>query len=691
MVTYLLQLTLCWTLFYIAYHFLLSGETHFRCNRWYLLIALGLGMVLPLISWESIFLHQPESFGHLYIAPLNTQLAEWEGAISATAPESMNWYSLMWVVYGIGALTTALHLLRSWWRILRIRRQSEQHACAGYTLVLTPQPLMPFSFLSSIYMSRDFYRDSPDVDKILAHELFHVQARHSIDVVVLEVLKVVFWFHPVVYVYKHELQQVHEYQADDAACRLSTKKQYGRLLLKHVSSSMASPLANPFFNSQLKNRFIMMTKKPSTRHSILKYLIMIPLVGLAILLFSYTDQGKAMLSAPLLQQDTLMPPPPPAPPLPGIGEEIMLGEDKYVVSTSDLLYVDGQRIGTLTDELIDTYAANGPWVFEVFTPEAAKARIDPGIDGYVYSIRKRAPGLDQVNKTYNPAGRQEGEIFRVVEEMPRFPGCEGMEGTSREIKSCADRKMLEFLYSNIRYPAIARDNGVEGNVVLSFIVEKDGSISNPKVIRDPGAGLGDEALRIVDMMAELPQKWTPGVQRGRNVRVQFILPVKFQLKSTKEEGSKSGRPLFVLDDEVLGTVDMEELNESIKPEDIESVNVLKGESAIKKYGEKGRDGVVEITTKWRHANTSVQLKVANIRIYPVPAQDLLNVEGVVTQDGAYELEVRDLKGSAVRSHAINVQDGMIKTQLNVNGLATGPYVLMIVHNGKVFSKAFVKQ
>ncbi|MCB0663205.1 MAG: energy transducer TonB [Saprospiraceae bacterium] len=117
------------------------------------------------------------------------------------------------------------------------------------------------------------------------------------------------------------------------------------------------------------------------------------------------------------------------------------------------------------------------------------------------------------------------EIFKVVEEMPRFVGCEDLAGDAKEKKACADRKMLEFIYKNIKYPKIARENGVEGMVVVRFVVEPDGSISNPEIVRDIGAGCGDEALRIVNMMPE----WIPGKQRGTKVRVQFNLPVRFDL------------------------------------------------------------------------------------------------------------------------------------------------------------------
>jgi protein TonB len=121
------------------------------------------------------------------------------------------------------------------------------------------------------------------------------------------------------------------------------------------------------------------------------------------------------------------------------------------------------------------------------------------------------------------------EIFKVVEQMPLFPGCEDL-GSYAEKKQCADKKMLEFIYGNIKYPAIARENGVEGMAVVSFVIEKDGSVTDAKVVRNPGAKTGEEALRVVQLMNAKGLKWSPGKQGGRNVRVQFNLPVKFKLE-----------------------------------------------------------------------------------------------------------------------------------------------------------------
>lgn len=129
-----------------------------------------------------------------------------------------------------------------------------------------------------------------------------------------------------------------------------------------------------------------------------------------------------------------------------------------------------------------------------------------------------------------PPAPEVEEIFKVVEQMPRFPGCEDSGGTTEEKYACAQKKMLEYVYKNVKYPAIARENGIQGRVVIQFVVEKDGSITDANVVRDIGAGCGDEGLRVVNLMNEMPQKWTPGRQRGKPVRVQFTLPVSFKLQ-----------------------------------------------------------------------------------------------------------------------------------------------------------------
>jgi len=114
-------------------------------------------------------------------------------------------------------------------------------------------------------------------------------------------------------------------------------------------------------------------------------------------------------------------------------------------------------------------------------------------------------------------------VYKIVEEMPIFPGCELLQ-TREEKADCSTRKMLEFLYGNLQYPPEAKEKGIEGTAIISFIVEKDGTFSNLKVERDIGGGCGAEGLRVVRLMPN----FFPGKVHGQPVRVEYTIPVKFK-------------------------------------------------------------------------------------------------------------------------------------------------------------------
>ncbi len=133
---------------------------------------------------------------------------------------------------------------------------------------------------------------------------------------------------------------------------------------------------------------------------------------------------------------------------------------------------------------------------------------------------------DSLGNVVNNENMDKVNIFKLVEEMPRYPGCENMEGTTKEKKSCADRKMLEYIYGNISYPEKARELSVSGMALFQFVVEKNGDISEIKTLRGVCKEIEEECLGIIKNMP----KWIPGKQRGNPVRVQFTLPVKFKLE-----------------------------------------------------------------------------------------------------------------------------------------------------------------
>ena len=189
---------------------------------------------------------------------------------------------------------------------------------------------------------------------------------------------------------------------------------------------------------------------------------------------------------------TNLPKPPPPPPPPPIIEVVEEEIEEPPVFTDQ----------SVTDELKNE------------TPKAKPKKPTP---------RKRNPP-----KIQKPKEVVNDKIMIFVEEMPMFPGCDGLNSYD-ERKQCSDKKMLEFIYKNVKYPSLARENGVEGTVVISFVIEKNGSISNIKTLRDVGAGCSEAAKNVIEKMQNLPQKWIAGKQGNEKVRVQFNLPIKFKL------------------------------------------------------------------------------------------------------------------------------------------------------------------
>ena len=214
---------------------------------------------------------------------------------------------------------------------------------------------------------------------------------------------------------------------------------------------------------------------------------------------------------------------------------------------------------------------------------------------------------------------QEEVVFQVVEEMPQFPG-----GLSEAMK---------FLAKNIKYPVEAQQAKIEGRVIVRFVVGRDGSVSNVEVMRGVSPELDAEAVRVVSLMP----KWIPGKQRGKAVAVKYTMPIMFRLQTPAQEQKKEemghtlqismkvgegadigdvnmvkdhlrshytgvpvrnpeGKsPLVVLDGKVLGKGT--DILTKISPDQIESISVLKNESAKAEYGDDAKDGVIVITSK----------------------------------------------------------------------------------------------
>lgn len=128
-------------------------------------------------------------------------------------------------------------------------------------------------------------------------------------------------------------------------------------------------------------------------------------------------------------------------------------------------------------------------------------------------------------------GQTDTTVYKVVSEMPRFPSaCEAIDTTLTAKQQCANQAMLQYVYDRVVYPQEAINENIQGTAVVTFIVEKDGTITQPKVVRDLGGGTGLAAMSVILQMMEERIRWMPGKQQGKPVRVQFNLPVRFKIQ-----------------------------------------------------------------------------------------------------------------------------------------------------------------
>jgi len=262
----------------------------------------------------------------------------------------------------------------------------------------------------------------------------------------------------------------------------------------------------------------------------------------------------------------------------------------------------------------------------------------PGMqDGKAVNVYFNLPVKFKLQEDLPTESIEDEEIYKLVEEMPRFYNkeCENADTDNKTKTECSQQEMLMFIYNNIKYPSLARAQGVEGTTVIRFVVEKDGSITGAEAVRNPGGGLGEEAVRVVNMMP----KWIPGTQAGKIVKVYYNLPVKFKLEGSAIEEQK----YYEIDGQESTLADVKKLT----PDDIKTIDVKGGDEAIKRYGEKAKDGAMIITTK----------KV------------VINSEDV----------------------AAKALPGIYNKEINLEKAPTGTLLLQVVHKGSVYTEKFIRQ
>jgi len=205
--------------------------------------------------------------------------------------ETSSWsvLNILLTMYWFGVSFMIVRLAKGISKIYTLYKEGQKTKKEGFTLVETNKFHLPFSFLHCVFFSKEISINE-EVEHIIKHELTHIKSRHSYDVFFVEILHVLFWWNPLIYLYKKELRQLHEYLADAMVLADTNQKIYGQILLGQSESGLEIALTHQFFNSHLKQRIMMMYKQKSKRPAMIKYLVALPVIlVLAITFSSYLE------------------------------------------------------------------------------------------------------------------------------------------------------------------------------------------------------------------------------------------------------------------------------------------------------------------------------------------------------------------------------------------------------------------
>ena len=502
--TYDLKVAALLAVFYMFYRLLLSRETFHCVNRIVLLTTAVASFILPLCV---ITLHKT------VVVELTEAHVDFEGMtmMIEEAEQQPFWQTAAVIAFFIGMVATLGYTLSNVLRVWLLISRSQQHPQPDGTVIcVTSFDVSPFSWMHYIVLSQSDY-EAQDAS-ILAHERGHIRRHHSLDLLLVDTLTALQWFNPAMWMLRQDLRAIHEYEADAAVLSQGINmRQYQYLLIQKAVSHCGYSVANGISHSTLKNRINMMLHKNSSRASLLKLLALVPIVGIALAMqaetvndYVYTEKTQTPQKKVVKKGKA--------------NAQIKMGNKTIQVKKTEkiasgktkepLIMIDGKRstkaeMDALDEKKIDHInVLKGKAATEIYGAE--------GKNGVIEIKTKKPVLLDVVVKT-EAQTEPDDKPFDVVEQMPEFPG--GKEA------------LMKFISENVKYPKEAEEKGLQGRVVVRYVIEKDGSISEVEIAKSVNEYLDAEAIRVVNAMP----KWIPGKQKGEPVRVKFTIPITFRL------------------------------------------------------------------------------------------------------------------------------------------------------------------
>ena len=564
---YLLQSSTVLILFYLIYILILRNERFFAEIRFYLLGSAFLALILPLLKFSYSITVESESVNNA-MGDVFAETITGEAIMPVKSLISKE--EILLLIY---LVVCTILFVRSVLKVLQIRqliKAGEYQIVDEQKVILLDQSIPAFTFFGYIVMNREEFSDK-SLNNIFAHEKVHAQQKHWIDLLFVELLTIVLWFNPFVWLYQVAVKQTHELLADDGViARGFNIGQYQAILMNQIMGTEVLGLANNFNYSITKKRMIMMSKEKSPLNRRYKLLIVIPVV-FAVLLFNLqivevqaqekkvekvVDAMPVSGKAPKFavnpeRKDTTYVTVDQMPEYPGGS----LALQKYIAES--VKYPQDAKQKGISGRVFVTFVVNK----EGEVDQARVVRgVDPSLDAealrVMNSIPKWTPGYEKgkaVNVTYTVPinfslkdDKKKDEVSvdgRVNSSQmdgiaPQFPG--------------GDLELQKFIARTIKYPVEAQEKGETGRVFVTFIINKLGAVENVCTAKSVSPSLDAEAIRVIKTLPN----WIPGSKDGKSVNVTYTLPINFDLKNNqgqiivdmpkKEKQKYKGEDVYVI-------------------------------------------------------------------------------------------------------------------------------------------------
>ncbi|GAA4275045.1 M56 family metallopeptidase [Aquimarina gracilis] len=493
MIHYILQILALQLLFLLVYDLFLKKETFFNGNRVYLVATPLLSFILPLIKIRAIRQNIPKE----YLIELPEILINKAASQEILLPEviiggSESFFkfitlsTLIQSIWLFGAVLSMALFFYKIYKVLLLKKAGTKRYAHDFAIVSLPNTNTAFTFFKTVFVGELLSEEKRT--NILLHEKTHVSQYHSIDLVFFEILRIIFWFNPLVYIYQNRVATLQEYIADAKAIAETSKKEYYQDLLSQIFQTEKISFINTFFNhSLIKNRIVMLQKSKSKKIFQLKYLLLVPVIATMLIYSSCSTENNSPAEEKNQTEDTFI-----------TDAKALIAK----IESEGEFSTDDQR---LFGKLLEANANSTNGV----TPEEKK----------VFEAL-----INVITKHHKPTTKlKENEIpFVHLEKVPGYPGCEGL--TNTEAKKCFTKSIQNHVAKEFNVKAV---EGLEGTqrVYVRFKINETGNVVDIQA-RGPKKELEDEAIRVIKTLPQM----TPGEQEGKVVNVMYSLPIVYKVQ-----------------------------------------------------------------------------------------------------------------------------------------------------------------